>query len=823
MADSNNNTLQLWNLIELIGNLKRDFSRNATTGWAPTDFHIAGKRSFSQPNYTCYTVNCLCVIRDRQKFVTIHESRIGFVWQISETTIEPIYKLQGLHITHEINNVAVCIPRSRRDNKASTFRPAMGSIEKKLYTSKLDVFLKHEDYGKGDVVGNDQVRPIIKDKKQHKTHPFENVVVVVTGGMDGNIGFWPLEGDGQPPSQLYASMAHRPIPLEFSCSLQHDNSQGVTSMIVFIPKGGENTNPLLLTGSIDNFIYVWDIYTQAKLRVLTCHSNRVNCMLTYFTDNATNVLVSGSDDGSAVFWNDGLQHHLFPPSKHTIARSFYNDVLTPGCWQHIKALKATCPTLFWEFPHLFYLALIERQETFFIEFIDDLKQVITRIPGYPRSSNAKCCRWMHHVPQGPVDLLEYAMHTNALIALRAILLAWVHVLNKDIDDSLNQILLFTVCTFNERNLLELATNFPVEYMDFITSLRLVRIHRTARCVNDDLIRVIPHGKRLIVAGSNAFSTYPLDSSFKEVTLHPTRPDLQSFLQIRRRILDELPRTTIPRLASKSTLQQHILANIYAHRYCLREKFLLVRIYEAFMDFKFFIFHGKEVPKQAVMPFMIPIKRFVDLRQFRSAIQTSEALKRMDIFEADIMLAAITHYWNVQGWKIYLYGLIQYTLTIFMFVYSIYAYQQVVHKDKPHRDELRKCKAATGGFMFFMTWYMVDEVFQIAGEFIKFHKSNMTQQLGVRIILNHFLDMWNVIDCSVIVTGLLGAAGRYKEVKYCYNGPNYVSSDGMNLYFCNLPDKGAATTSCLLAATAVLLWFKVLYFLRPSKSAGQFGK
>jgi hypothetical protein len=242
-----------------------------------------------------------------------------------------------------------------------------------------------------------------------------------------------------------------------------------------------------------------------------------------------------------------------------------------------------------------------------------------------------------------------------------------------------------------------------------------------------------------------------------------------------------------------------------------------------MILKIFIIHGKEVPNQAVMPFMIPIKRFVDLRQFRSAIQTSEVLKRMDIFEADVMLAAITHYWNVQGWKIYLYGLTQYFLTIFMFVYSIYAYQRVVHMHRPDTDSLLRCKAATGGFIFFMTWYMIDEVFQIAGKFIKFHNSNLTGVRGTHIILNHFSDMWNVIDCSVIVTGLLGASGRYKELKYCYNGDNYVAPDGTDLSFCDLPDRGVATTSCLLAATAVLLWFKVLYYLRPSKSAGQFGK
>jgi WD40 repeat protein len=848
MADKEGNTLQVWDLKKLLTEVEEtdDVSKEI-------DYDEALKaRKVDFPHLKDPVYN-IAVHAMNSMIVTADEARNVIVWRVyPNVEFKPLYSLEGLHTSHAIMNLQIFNPCLAWESAATGGKKGyLRNVEWQIEYTDEDNEVKYEKYNLAecDLVftsGYDGKIGVWPIKLRDPPIPTSTQSTpVVNGSPTRGVGFTlpsksssvsvklnamsrsqsqilppepPSPADGSKPSYVTLSTKctddrYYYLAKPFN-SMQHDNAQGVTSMIIFAPQGGENINPLLLTGSIDNFIYVWDVYTQEKLRVLTCHSNRVNSLLTYYADGKNSVvLVSGSDDGSAVFWKDGLQHHLFPPSKHSIARSFYNDVLTPGCWQHIKALKATCETLFWEFPHLFYLALIERQETFFIEFIEDLKQVITRIPGYPRSEGNNCCRWMHHVPEGPVDILEYAMHTNALVALRAILLAWIHVLNKDIDDSLNQSVLVATRTFNEKNLLELATNFPVEYTEFLTSLRLIRAHRTAPSVADNLIRVIPHGKRLVVVGSNSF---PLDKQFRKEQ-DPHRKTFTSiFEEINTKYYQQSKfpqgREFCGLLKDLNTVWLRSVSSV------------LTEIYDRWMAFKAFAVHGKEVHEQAVMPFMIPIKRFVDIRQFHSAIQTSEILKRMDLFESDIVLAAITHYWNVYGWKIYMLNFIQYAFTIFMFVYSIYSYQRVVHMDRPNEEDLSRSLAATGGFMFFMTWYAIDEFFQVAGKFIKFHKYNLSNRRGFHIVVQHFFfDMWNVIDCSVVICGLMGASGLYKELKFCQDENHYVTSTTGGSPYCDVSRQSTATMSCLLAATAVLLWFKVLYYLRPSKEAGQFGK
>jgi hypothetical protein len=82
-----------------------------------------------------------------------------------------------------------------------------------------------------------------------------------------------------------------------------------------------------------------------------------------------------------------------------------------------------------------------------------------------------------------------------------------------------------------------------------------------------------------------------------------------------------------------------------------------------------------------------------------------------------------------------------------------------------------------------------------------------------------------LDCVVVVVGVYGMYTRYHALGMCkqYNRYEHPVANGDFRYYCVESKENESLTSCLLAATAVLLWFKVLYFLRPFKSAGQFGK
>jgi hypothetical protein len=247
-------------------------------------------------------------------------------------------------------------------------------------------------------------------------------------------------------------------------------------------------------------------------------------------------------------------------------------------------------------------------------------------------------------------------------------------------------------------------------------------------------------------------------------------------------------------------------------------------------FKLYIIEGKEFYDQAVMPFILPIKHFGDVKHLYCAVKACDMLKQVDIFESDILQAAIQHHWNTQGWHMYVANLIQYALTIFMFVVSIYSYQTVTWMDNPNPEALKECQLALAAFMVFMCLFALNELSQVIGKYVKLHNQNWTMTRIFGFGFTHFLcDVWNVIDCSVVVTGLMGARGRYAELAQCYDSKYYehvAVFDGqfVTKFYCDLPgNKKESLTSCLLAATAVLLWFKLLYFLKPIKAAGQFGK
>ena len=557
--------------------------------------------------------------------------------------------------------------------------------------------------------------------------------------------------------------------------------------------------PMLLAITSDNLIVAWNVLTKRIIHISASHTNRINALLIYKPLNASySYLISATDDGCTI-WKDGLHTFRHPPSKHLILRAFYSDISLQSDWRQMRQLLSCYPNVFRELPQLFYLALIEREETFFVEFIQELIDVIVLIPEYKRAtSDVDVTRWIHHRPResDDVDILEYAMHTRALIALRGILLAWSEVLNKDIHDCLNQKALLATRKFNEKNLLELAVFFPVEYTEFMKSLNLIRCHRSVESVDHNLFRVIPNGKRIAVLGSNLFQHHKVDDYYRPIISHDDKT---------------------------LTVVQYWRKSI---------KNFKLRLYDALMTFKVRIIRGDDNDKQAVMPFMLPIKRFVDVRQLFVAVRSSDILGRLDVFESEIMVTAITHYWQTYGWKVYWLNLIQYFYTIATFVISIYLYERAISCSAPNKELLRRTQLATIGFLFFMSWFGIDEVCRVIGKFWKLYKNNHTAVRLLHIFLSHFLfDLWNVIDGCLAFTGLYGGYLRLVELNECYSQGSYVTFmkfDSSNVNAITVtqcyPYEGFGSwSSCLLATTAALLWFKVLYYMRPIKVAGQFGK
>jgi hypothetical protein len=678
-------------------------------------------------------------------------------------------------------------------------------------------------------------------------------------------------------------------------------------------------NPLIVSGSIDNLIYIWQLETQELLHIIIGHSNRVNALALYRRydrsyydeedceelddDDDSVMLLSGSDDGSLVYWEDSLSSNSStlsspPLSKNYVIRAFYKDLqlssytssssssgggsTASNRWPLMQLLVSRHPFLFLEFPFLFYLALIEKKECFFTTFghylsysranhvtdhskeeessssavgkdggqsTPNMYDIIARIPSF-RCAQVGCPHY--------VDILEYAIHTHSLVALRAVLVSWKTLLTLNLDDSLSQKFLVATYSFNELTLLELARTFPVEYTDFLYSLRLVRNHASAECVtaassggggsnggnassvSSALFTIIPDGKRTIYIGSNDIET-KVKKNQEMSRLSRRLKILKKAVRAARRAggVAGGPNQSFPllRLGSgisnttssknsrgKSIIDDNEDALVFRDSWLDRAASFLVNLTS------FFEYHPP-VRAQPVMPLSVPLKKFATIQQLAALIEASDEIDNVQVFDNPVVNAAIKHYWEAFGWKVHLLAFLQYLLTIMVFTACIYYFPDAIEGD---HNKYRKVQRANLLFGFLMVMYGIDEIFQVVGKVVIVFRSQLTFSLFSSLFFDHlFGDIWNLIDSLVVSTGLVGVITHFKILSTCYDevmtsaAKTFAGTstgrmaDDMDCY--DRYHQSITFSNCILAITAVMLWFKVLYFLRPTKSAGQFGK
>jgi hypothetical protein len=244
--------------------------------------------------------------------------------------------------------------------------------------------------------------------------------------------------------------------------------------------------------------------------------------------------------------------------------------------------------------------------------------------------------------------------------------------------------------------------------------------------------------------------------------------------------------------------------------------------------------------QSVTAFLLPIKGFADIAQFSSVVNTCDLLNnRLDLFQSPIVTIAITHYWSVHGWKVYFLQVLQYLFTLGFFVFCIYSFQYATAinqtgsgavADEAHLAIIR-AKRAHFAFLVLMALYALDEFCKLVGtkrlKQMKSPADHVNQKSTERrwpvqfrnrisiyyqLLIGQYVgNLWNTTNIVVIVSAILGSLIRYDVLLYFDSYDSHVKSSRDNL------------SSCILAITAVALWFKILYFLRPIKTAGQFGK
>jgi hypothetical protein len=79
------------------------------------------------------------------------------------------------------------------------------------------------------------------------------------------------------------------------------------------------------------------------------------------------------------------------------------------------------------------------------------------------------------------------------------------------------------------------------------------------------------------------------------------------------------------------------------------------------------------------------------------------------------------------------------------------------------------------------------------------KWRLTYQIITCCISHFFYDIWNFLDIVIIITGIIGLGSRLALNRDTESG------------------------RILLSITSVMMWFKLLYFMRPFSSSGPLGR
>lgn len=414
------------------------------------------------------------------------------------------------------------------------------------------------------------------------------------------------------------------------------------------------------------------------------------------------------------------------------------------------------------------------------------------------------------------NILLYAIEKNDLVSLRAILLCWTEILNTDIDDLLAQRLYHPLYYFPETDLSVLAQVYPLEFMHFITSLRLIR-------------------------------------------------NVPSLLHQERARLDETTRFEIAGAQSRCARSDliwgsHIHAQASSSSSASSSDSWILSIFED-------NFSGTTISKaQPITSMILPLKMPRDIRDLMDLfVYVTEQLGTVEIFDSDLAVFTLRYLWTANGRSTHvlfscgylvfllLFNLNVYTYEVYynahshlilgaccahaivwstmaLFVYSIYCVlfttlstsmsSNGLHNR--HHTEQRRSLLTSALVLFCVVLvklcayhYFFDEVAYLCGlvainllnglivlGFCCYGLEEFAQafekfkDLSVDTLLLHFVfDVWNLLDLSIVLTGIAG-----QSLRMVYQ-------------------RDTAVGRCLLAATSVTMWFKLLYYLRPFSRSG----
>jgi hypothetical protein len=126
------------------------------------------------------------------------------------------------------------------------------------------------------------------------------------------------------------------------------------------------------------------------------------------------------------------------------------------------------------------------------------------------------------------------------------------------------------------------------------------------------------------------------------------------------------------------------------------------------------------------------------------------------------------------------------------VIAIYTFQFFYVKGDLNPSEKLAMQVLNGIVLAYFGYYFYEEICQLQYTF--------SNDLTIYKVLGHFLlDLWNLLDLTIILLGGTGIALRFAY------------------------QEDITVGRCFLAICSVLMYFKILYFLRPFSNSGPLGK
>jgi WD40 repeat protein len=606
-----------------------------------------------------------------------------------------------------------------------------------------------------------------------KIHP-----TVVTTSYDGTIGLWNMDKEG---CRQCIKNAHK---------------DSITALAVYTPPRDCLDDPLIITGSIDRLVIIWNLFTGCKVQTLVGHTDRV-CFIKIYDPPGVGkhpMILSGGDDEKTILWEDVLYQKPFMPLREAVNRAFDSDLETED-WPMITEMASQYKALlFIENSNLFMIAVLKERPDFLLKFWDYLTLTLPTIKPVEfdfsrdsalgqRPSLVRC-----DTPNGVVqtvldsngnatatlrpeyDILSIAIYMCDLVSVRAITLSWIKNLNQDMDNMLTQRVYHPSYFFPDAALRLLSIYYPSEFLKFITSIRMVR----------NYYALMEGKQRKYLESSNRYEFRGTNSRTEKYTEF-----WKDF-----HVISE----TVDHCCDKDDHEQaKIKQRNFLDRLLVRFDAFLIRLFKSASK----IFDNP-VEAQPVTSMMVPFKDCNNAYHYlKMFVDVSNQLGNVSIFESEIGCVFLRYFWHIRGRGAHVLAFFKYLIFLVLFLATIYGYTDHYRN---HPFLIILSVVCIAGFV----WYGYEEVQQMRR--MSSDKAHLTRNLAKQrplystwtVLLNHFADLWNAVDMVVVVSGITGLLLRIGFGRDTPTGRSF------------------------LAITSVFMWFKILYFLRPFSTSGPLG-